>query len=237
MSLPTVKHPTFNINVPGGKPEEFRPMLVREEKILLTAKESGETADVLKAVKQVVAGCATRKGFDVNSLPIFALEYIFLKLRAGSIDSVIKVSYKDNEDEKVRDFSIDLTKIEVQFPEEKVDNRIDLGGGVGVVMRYPQAALYGDKAFMDTRAEDYLFELVLRCIERVYDGEQVYETKNMRRQELAEFVEGLGVKSFEKMADFLSKAPGMRHEIRYTNDKGSERVITMTTLNDFFTLS
>ena len=114
--LPKIQYPVHTIIVPSTKKKvNFRPFLVKEEKILLMAKESEKDSDILMAVKQIVNNCSTDPKFDVNSLSIFDLEYIFLKLRAASVDNTIKISYKDLEDDKVYDFEIDLLKKEKFF--------------------------------------------------------------------------------------------------------------------------
>lgn len=243
-SLPKVQHPLLEVIIPSSKKhEEFRPMLVREEKVLLTAKEAatpteqkpdGDPAEVLRAVKQVVNNCAVKKGFRVDDLTIFDLEYVFLKLRAQSVDSTVTVSYRDTEDGKVRNFDVDLTKVEVEYPENYGDNKIEIGKDAGIMMRYPAATLYGNENFLKTASKDYLFELMLTCVDKIYDGDEVYEARKLSRKELANYLEDLDIKTFEKMAKFLAESPRMKHVLKYTNDKGNERTIELTNLNDFF---
>ena len=108
-NLPKIDYPVYKIKVPSQKKEsQFRPFLVKEEKLLLMAKESDNTSDILSAIKQIINNCSIDSKFDVNKLALFDLEYVFLKLRSISVDNIVKVSYKDNEDEKVYDFEIDL---------------------------------------------------------------------------------------------------------------------------------
>ena len=163
----------------------------------------------------------------------FDLEYIFLKLRAISVDNKIQVAYKDNEDNKVYNFDINLDEIEVEFP-EKSDNNIKITGKSGIIMKYPSAALYDDKEFLNLE-KDYMFELILRCIEQIYYEDQVYEVKDYKKEELNEFLENLNIKTFEQIQNFLLNVPKMKHVIKYTNQLGNEREIVLTSLNDFFT--
>jgi len=232
--LPKIEYPIFNIKVPSsGVACRFRPFLVKEEKLLLMAKESANPADILTSIKQVVNNCNVDSKLDVDKISLFDLEYLFLKIRAVSVDNVIKVSFKDNEDEKVYDFEIDLNKVEVTFP-PKVDSNIKISETAGIVMRHPSAALYDDKEFLELD-KDYMFELIIRCIDKIYDGDEVYECKDYKKSELSEFLEGLSVKTFESIQNFLINTPKMEHKIQYKNELGNDREIVLSSLNDFFT--
>jgi hypothetical protein len=233
--LPKIEHPIYTIDVPSLKSKsKFRPFLVKEEKLLLMAKESENPApEILSAVKQIVNNCSLEPKFDTNKLTIFDLEYIFLKLRAVSVDNLIKVAYKDNEDEKIYEFEIDLNKIEIIFP-EKTENIIKINEKMGVVMKHPSAALYEDKEFLSLD-RDYLFELIIRCIDKIYDGEDIYETKNYTKKDIEEFLEGLNTKVFEKIQEFLVNTPKIQYKINYKNAFGNDREIILSSLNDFFT--
>lgn len=233
-NLPKIDYPVYKINIPSLKKEvQFRPFLVKEEKILLMARESDNSTDVLSAIKQIINNCCLDPKFDINKLSIFDLEYIFLKLRAISVDNVVKVSYKDNEDNKVYDFEINLDEIKVKFP-EKMDNNIKITGKSGIVMKYPSASLYDDKEFLGLD-KDYMFELIIRCIDSIYYDDQVYQAKDYKKQELVEFLDNLNIKIFEKIQSFLINVPKIEHVIKYTNSVGSEREIVLSSLNDFFT--
>lgn len=232
MSLPKIEYPIHNINVPSlKKTYTFRPFLVKEEKLLLMAKESDNPSDSLSAIKQVVNNCLLEK-LDINKLSIFDLEFIFLKLRAVSVDNKIKVSYKDSEDNKVYDFEIDLNTIEVKYP-ENIDNVIKINDKVGMTMKYPSASLYDDKEFLSLE-KDYMFELIIRCIDNVFVEDEIYNVKDYKRQELEEFLENLDIKTFESVNEFLMTAPKIEHTIEYKNEMGNDRKIVLSSLNDFF---
>lgn len=234
MSLPKIDYPVYKINVPSLKKDfQFRPFLVKEEKLLLMAKESANPSDVLSAIKQIVNNCSIDKKLDISKLAIFDLEYIFLKLRAISVDNIIKVSYKDTEDEKVYDFEINLDKVKIKYP-EKIDNNIKITDKSGIVMKYPSASLYDDTDFLNLE-KDYMFELIVRCIESIYYEDQVYDCKQYKKEELNEFLENLNIKSFESIQNFLLTVPKMEYKISYENSKGNNREIVLNSLNDFFT--
>lgn len=232
-SLPKIDYPILKIKIPSTKKEYmFRPFLVKEEKLLFMAKESNNDADIFIAIKQIVNNCCLDKKFDVDSLALFDLEYLFIKLRSFSVDSIAKISVKDREDDKVYEFDVDLESVEVSFP-EKVDNVIKINEDSGIIMRYPPASLYSDQEFLSLQ-KDQLFELIIRCIDKVYDGEEVYESKEFKKEELTEFIENLNVKIFEKVYNFLSSTPKLKHTIEYKNSLGNDRKVEMNSLNDFF---
>lgn len=234
MSLPKITYPTYNIKIPSLKKNiKFRPFLVKEEKILLMAKESDKYADIFSAVKQIVDVCCLDDSIDVDKLTLFDLEYIFIKLRSFSVENIIKVSYKDLEDEKNYEFNIDLNEIEVKFP-KKIDNNIKITDNLGILMKYPSAAIYDDKDFLDLD-KDYLFELIVRCVDKIYEDDSVFEAKDYSRKEIGEFLEGLNSKTFAEIQEFLVNSPKLEHIIKYKNSLGNEREITLNSLNDFFT--
>jgi len=235
MSLPKIEQPIYNIEIPSTKKKHpFRPFLVKEEKLILMAKEGKSDSEILSAIKQIVNNCCLDPKLDVNKLALFDLEYVFLKLRSISVDNSVKVSYKDNEDGEVYDFDVNLEDVKVIFPEE-TDNKIKITEGSGVIMKYPSAALYDDKEFMSLE-KDYMFELILRCIEAIYDGDEIYSAKDYKKKELSDFLENLNIKTFQEMQKFLLTVPHMEYKIKYKNKKDHDREIVLTSLNDFFTL-
>lgn len=232
--LPKIDHPVYKVKVPSLKKDfQFRPFLVKEEKLLLMAKESDVSTDILSAIKQVISNCSVDPKFDVNKLALFDIEYIFLKLRAMSVDNTVKVVYKDKEDNNNYDFEIDLTKVEVKFP-EKVNNTIKITSKSGVVMKYPPATLYDDEEFLSLEKE-YMFELILRCIDSIYLEDRVFKASEYKKEELVEFLENLDIKTFESIQNFLLSVPRMEYKIEYENSLGNKREIVLSSLNDFFT--
>lgn len=235
MPLPKVKHPIYEFTIPSTKKREsFRPFLVREEKLLLMAKASEDPADSLRAVKQIVNNCAIDPNFDIDKLPIFDLEYLFLQLRAVSVNNLVTVSYRDNEDKKVYDFTIDLKEINVKFPEGS-DPVIPVTDTMGIVMKWPSASVLDDKAYFSS-GEDAYYELILRSMDKIYDGDELYDPAEYSIKELEEFLDDCGVDTLDKIQKFMFQAPRLYHKLTYTNENGRERVIELTSLTDFFTL-
>jgi len=236
MPLPKIKHPIFEFVVPStNKKESFRPFLVKEEKILLMAKTSEEPNEILRAVKQVVNNCALSKSFDVDRLAIFDIEYLFMQLRAISVNNIVKVSYRDNEDDEIYEFSIDLKEVKVQFP-EKIDRVIKITDKMGIQMRYPTASIFDDKDFFGS-GDDAFYELVIRCIDKIYDGDEIYDPTEYSKEEVEQFLDDCGIETFEKVQMFMSNVPKLYHKLEYKNKNGNQRVIELTSLTDFFTLA
>jgi hypothetical protein len=151
------------------------------------------------------------------------------------------VSYIDNDDQKTYTFDVDLEKVEVKFP-EKDNKEIKVSDAVGIVMRYPPAVLYSNKEFLESQGADLVDKLIRACIDKVYDSKQseplVWPGKSGRDYtELQSWIDNLDIKSYDKIREFLNSVPSLHYEIKYSNANGKERTITLTTLNDFFTLA
>lgn len=237
MQLPKITHPTFTIPVPPlNKPHSFRPMLVKEEKLLLMAKQSEDNTNILSTIKQVVNNCSLDPTFIVDIIPLFALEQVFIKLRAASVGKDIEVSYRDYEDGKTYPFKVDLNSIIIKYPDPVPEHKIAVTDQSGLVLKYPPAALYDDKEFLNTEGEDTFYSLIIKCIESVYDGENVWPGSDFKADDLAEFLELLDIKSFDKIRNFMLNLPTLYYKLTYTNANGTEKDIELTTLSDFFTL-
>jgi hypothetical protein len=238
MALPKLKTPLFDVTIPStGKDAKFRPFLVKEEKILLMAQAAGDKKSIINALQQILNNCMNLNDgskLDVNTLTTFDIEYIFLKIRAKSVDNMVELTYTDNEDNKEYKFKVSLDDIDVQR-DKNHSNKIKVTDEVGLILRYPTAteinAIDDKLSFADISVE-----IVKTCIEKIYDAETVYETKESTNEEMQEFVDHLTVKAYEEVNKFVETMPKMYHKIEYKNSKGTDRVIELTTLEDFFTL-
>ena len=232
--LPKISHPSHKIEVPSlKKKKNFRPFLVKEEKLLLMAKESDEPEDILIAIKQIVNNCSLDSDFNIDAIALFDLEYIFLQLRAISVDDTLDVSYRDAEDDKVYDFKVNLKDIKITVPTDK-SNIIKIVDDVGMIMKYPSAKLYDDKEFLNAE-DEHLFKLIVRCVDKIYQGDEVYDLKDYTYEQIQDFIENLSITSFTQVQEFFDNCPKLYHEIIYKNSLGNERKIEFNTLNDFFT--
>lgn len=236
MALPKISHPIFDLTIPSTKKKaKFRPMLVKEEKILLMAKTSDDTKDVLSAIKQVVHNCMISEGIDVDKLSLFDVEYLFIKLRAFSVSNITTVSYRDNEDDQIYTFNIDLNDIAVTFP-PGIDTNIKVTDNLMVTMKYAEASLYDDEEFSKVNPDNFFDELVIRCIDKFYDGDNVIDPSTIPREELEEYLQTFNTQTYDKLRNFVMNTPHLFYEIKYKNSMDTDRRIVLTSLTDFFTL-
>ena len=175
--LPKLDKPLFELTVPSmNKKFKFRPFTVKEEKILLTAQQSGEDKDIILAIKQVVNNCCHDSSFDIDDLATFDLEYMFLKLRAKSVNNIIEVAYRDNEDDQVYEFKINLDEVQMINMDSDSAKVISVSDTVGLKMKYPSVTIIDNIPDYEDPSEiiDYL---VKNCIDYIYDEESVYPAK------------------------------------------------------------
>lgn len=234
MSLPKISQPIFDVIVPSSKKKvEFRPFLVKEEKILLIAQQGGNDGEIIRAIKQILNNCVTTPGFDVDNLSTFDLEYLFLKLRARSVNNIVKLSYRDTEDDEVYDFELDLDKIEVTYPEDAAEPNIAITDSVGMTMKYPSASITDKMGTFENEIELMTF-FIVNCIDTIYDADEVYVASEYSDKDITDFLDGLDVKTFDKIRKFFEAMPKLYHKFEYKNKLGNERVIELTNLRDFF---
>jgi hypothetical protein len=233
MALPKISTPILSFVIPStGMIMKFRPFLVKEEKILLLAQQGGDN-DTITALKQVITNCCHDQ-INVDKLTTFDIEYIFLKLRSKSVDNMVKLRFRDREDDKVYDFDVNLDEIEIKRDPEHT-NKIQINEEIGIIMRYPDVNLTSavDKV---ENADDLFTKIVLYCIDSIYDKEKVYPAKESTEEELTEFLDSLDHKAFEKIQKFFDTMPKLYHELHYKNELGNDRTITLDSVKDFFTL-
>ena len=235
MPLPKISHPIFELTLPSTKQTiRYRPFLVKEEKILLTAQASGEPKDIVLAIRQVINNCVLTEGIDVEDLTTFDLEYLFIKIRAKSVNNVISLTYRDLDDDKRYPVEVDLDKIEIK-EDPAHTNVVEIANGLGLTMKYPKADLASSLKVVDGEL-DIFFEVLKKCIDTIYDPESVYKAADYSDEELDEFIQSLDVDAFQKIQTFFATMPKLYYEVTYTNSLGQEKVIPLTNLNDFFML-
>lgn len=234
MPLPKIEHPIHHLTLPStGKQINFRPFLVKEEKILLMAKQGGDEKEIVKALKQIINNCILDEGVDVESFATFDVEYFFLKLRSRSVNNIVSLSYKDYEDDKVYTVDVDLDDVEITRNPAHT-NKIKLTDSIGVLMKYPSVDIFNKLA--SENEEEVAFDIIKKCIDTVYDEDNVYSAKDFTEAEIDEFVQNLDVASLEKILDFFKTMPKLFYEVRYTNSLNHLRTVPLDTLTDFFTL-
>ena len=236
MALPKLEVPIYELTVPSTDEKiKYRPFLIKEEKILLIAMESGESEDVIQAVKQIVSECTFNK-LKLGNMPMFDVEYIFLQIRSKSVGEVSKLKVLCQDDGKTyANVEVDLTEIEVQVNDDHT-NKIELTDEMGVIMKYPTIDSFSTAGISDITAENML-DVIVACIDKIYDkkGEEVYDSKDSSKKELMDFVEQMNTTQFQDVQAFFDSMPKLRHEIVVVNPKTKvENVVALSGLNDFF---
>ena len=236
MALPKLNTPTYELEVPSTDDKiKYRPFLVKEEKILLMAMESGKNEDIVQAVKDIVLACTFDK-LDVSNLPMFDIEYLFLNIRAKSVGEISKLKLLAPDDKKTYvDTEINLTEVEVQVDDNHT-NKIELTDDMGIIMTYPTIDSFMETGIQTVTASNML-DIISSCILQIYEkkGEKVYNSKDQTKKELTEFVESMNSSQFKKVQDFFETMPKLKHTVKVTNSKTKKTSdVTLTGLSDFF---
>ena len=237
MSLPQINTPEYRLNVPSTDEEiRYRPFLVKEEKLLLIASETGDDDATYKAVRNIIKNCVLDT-IDIDKLPLFDMEYIFLNIRAKSVGEIatVKVTCPDDEKTKV-DVDIDLTTIQVVM-DDTHDARIQLTDNIGVLMAYPSMSTVGALPNISDEGKQTanLFETVANCLYQIWEGEEVHDAMDYTMKDKLAFIDSLNHEQFEKIQNFFETMPTVKHEIEVTNPKTKvTSTLTLQGMNAFF---
>jgi hypothetical protein len=204
MALPKLNTPKYNLNVPSsGKDVEYRPYLVREEKILMIAMESEDTKQMSTALLSIIDSCT--EGLDIKNMAMFDVEYIFAKLRAKSVGETSEVSVKCEKCEADNKATISLDSVSVT---DMPTTKIELTPTTGLIMRFPSMKAYEDIENKKTTSNvDKIFSVIVSCIQSIYDGEELFDADSHTKAELGEFIESLNSEQFKKVQEFLDAMP------------------------------
>ena len=236
MALPMINVPTYELVVPSTDEKvKYRPFLVKEEKILLIAMESGEPDEMIQAVKNIVDECTYNK-LKLGQMPMFDVEYLFLNIRAKSVGEVSKLKVLCQDDmETYANVEIDLNDVKVQV-DDGHRNKIELSDEMGVIMKYPTIDSFADNGIEEMKPSN-MIDVIVTCISQIYDkkGEEVHFAKDQTKKELIDFIEQMNTKQFADVQRFYDTMPSLKHTIKIENPKTKvESEVTLTGLSDFF---
>jgi ribosome-associated translation inhibitor RaiA len=236
MALPKLTTPTYELEVPSSDEKiQYRPFLVKEEKILLMAMESGKNTDIVEAIKQIVEACTFNK-LNISQIPMFDVEYIFLQIRSKSVGEVSKLKLLCPDDKKTyAEVEIKLDDVKVQVEDDHT-NKIELDNKMGMIMTYPTIDSFKASGITTITASNML-DVISTCILQIYenDGEKTYDAKDQTAKELADFVEQLQTKHFKKVQKFFDTMPRLKYTVQVKNPKTKKTSdIVLQGLNDFF---
>jgi len=237
MALPIIEVPRYELTLPSSDVQvQFRPFVVKEEKILLMAMETKDNNEIVTATKDILKACTYEK-LDIESLPMFDIEYLLLQIRSKSVGEVanFKVICPDDK-QTATDVELNLSTVQVQVDDDHSNKVvIDEERKLGLVLNYPSLGI--TKAGFDVNKENVetMFNVVASCIDHIYEGDKTYPAKDSTKKELVEFLEGLSQQAFLKIKKFFDTMPQLRHEVEVTNPKtGIKSTVTFKGLQDFF---
>jgi hypothetical protein len=237
MALPINNTPTYTLVLPStGKEVKYRPFLIKEEKTLLLAHQSEDPKVMVESLKGVIKSCL-KDDTDVETFATFDIEYVFTQIRAKSVGEIAELMIRCDtcEDEKaVAKVEIDLTKIEVKKDVEHT-NKIQLFDDVGVLMKYPTIDVLKKLENLDNTNVDEVFNVIIECIDSIYDTNQVYHAKEQSRDELLQFLNNLSSEQFQKVQKFFETMPKLTQAVDYKCPVcGKEHHKVLEGLNSFF---
>ena len=234
MALPVLETNTFELTLPSSEVTvKYRPFIVKEEKILLQAMESQEQKQIVNALKNIVSVC-TFGQLNVDELPTFDLEYVFLKIRSKSVGEVANLKILCPDDKKTyADVEVDLSTVDVHVDDEHRNTIVvDEDRKISVLMKYPTLASVDptkDYSKQDTKA---LFSVISH---QIIEGETIHQAKDYTKEELDKFIESISSASFKKIQKFYETMPKLMHEVEIENPKTKVKSkITLSGLSDFF---
>ena len=222
MPLPKIATPTYELTLPStGKTIQYRPFLVKEEKLLVIALESEDNKQITTAIKAVLKACVLTKGIKIETLPTFDIEYLFLNIRGKSVGEELDVNIICPDDENTEvSVKIYLDDIEVQRNEEH-NNKIKLDDTLMMEMKYPSLDEFIKSNFdlNDKNQMDQSFQLIASCIDKIYTEDEVWATADCTKKEVNEFLEGMNSNQFKEIEAFFTTMPKLSHTISVTNPK------------------
>jgi len=222
MALPKINTPTYELELPStGEIIKYRPFLVKEQKLLLIAQESGEEKQIANAMGELVNSCTFGK-VNTKSAPMFDIEYLFLKIRGKSVGEKVKLNLICPDDGKTTvPYDLNLEDVECQVQDDH-SNEIQINEDIKIVFRYP---LLNDLQNVKASAGDSekTFHFMECCIDSIHSGDDVFQRIDIKDKELSDFIEQFTNEQFEKITQFFNTMPKLRHIVKVTNPKTKKK--------------
>jgi hypothetical protein len=237
--LPKIEHPTYSFYIKSlDRKVKFRPFLVKEEKVLLMAKESADEDSIKDSIRQIITNCA-QEPIEVDKLPMFDIEMIFLMLRAKSIGEKVKLTFTCQnvvdgaECGGETDYTLDLDKVKYEIPEGH-DSKVMLTDTVGIKLKYPTITTQINLAEGDDEYVEFLAALIAN-IEYIFDAESVYTPDKATPEEMAEWLGNLSLTAIEQIKGFYTTSPKVvLEDIVKCKKCGFDHTLHSENLLDFF---
>ena len=238
MPLPKIATPTYELELPStGQTIQYRPFLVKEEKLLVLALESEDMKQITTAIKSVIKGCIQTKGIKVETLPTFDIEYLFLNIRGKSVGEEVEVSViaPDDGETEVK-LTIGLDEIEVKKNDDHT-RQIKLDDSLMMEMKYPSLEQFisSNFDFNEKNQMEQSFDLIASCIDKVYSEEEVWAAGDFTKKEVKEFLEQMNSSQFKEIESFFETMPKLSHTVKFKNpNTKKENEIVLEGLSSFF---
>jgi hypothetical protein len=238
MPLPKIATPTYELELPStGQTIQYRPFLVKEEKVLVIALESEDTKQITNAIKNVIKNCVITKNIKVESLPTFDIEYLFLNIRGKSVGEDIEVNVICPDDqETTTTIKLSLDDIKVEKNEDHT-NKIKVDKSIMMEMKYPSLDQFikNNFDFTDTNAMEQSFDLIASCIDKIYTEDEVWASADVTKKELSDFLEQMNSSQFKEIEKFFETMPKLSHKVTVVNPKTKvESEVVLEGLASFF---
>ena len=237
MALPKVEVPTYELTLPSRDEKiGFRPFTVKEEKVLMIASESEDENEIFNAVTKVIDMCTFQK-IESKTLPLFDIEYIFLKMRAKSVGEIANFRVLCPDDHKTyTEVEVDLNNVEVHVDDDHTNKIIlDKQKNLGVVFAYPTMGVTMVATDITNAKTKDVFEIIYSCVDHIFEGEKVYPAKETSRDEMVEFFDSISQESLVDIRKFFDSMPSLKHTMEVENPKTKVvSTVTFKGLSDFF---
>lgn len=234
MALPVMSSVVYNTIIPSTKKAiKFKPFVVRQQKALLIAQQSEDATIMVDTLKSVIKDCVL-DDIDVELLAIFDIEYLFLQIRAKSVGEIVELLFTCSACNEQTKISFNLIDMNVITPEGH-NKKIDLGNNVGIVMKYPDISILKQVEKFDENDVNTVFDIILTCIDYIYDETQVYHAKEYTKEELSTFIESLSSTQFANIQKFFDTMPKLLQKVVYDCPKcGQHHDQVLEGINNFF---
>jgi hypothetical protein len=241
--LPKLDIPIYEVKlISSGKTVRVRPFLVKEQKLFLMASESDDQKETVNVIRQVLKNCILDE-VDVDNLPTFDLEFLFMNLRARSVEEVVDLRYKCNntlkdengEDKKCSgsvEFKLNLLEVEPTINPNHT-NKIQLTDNLGVVLKYPTFEMI--QKYETMSENDVMLNVLIDCIDYIFDTDNMYYAKDTPKEELVDFVDNLQQAHLEKIKVFFDTMPEIKKDVHFACPKcGYQEDIEIKGMQNFF---
>ena len=221
MALPKLNSAIYELELPSsGDKLKYRPFLIKEQKILMIAQESEDNTQIENTFAKILNDCVL-DDIEPFNMPMFDIEYVFLRIRAKSVGEKVKLSLLCPDDEKTRvKVEINLEEVDIQMTDDHT-NIIDLSENIKLIMKYP--TLKDMTGFDAEGGVSNIFNMIKRCVHEIHDGETVYNRVDISEKELDEFIESMSTKNFEALTTFFDTMPKLIHEVEVKNPKTKKK--------------